>query len=392
METENTDNAKYGILKASKHGRSTFVNMADDDAMQVFRNQYSNQDLFISTWYSAVPDLSALRNYAPCFYIVTDDPEAAHVRAYEACFYISENFSVPQDCIEVIYNGSSSAASKPNRGGNHADDGGVGNCAGNHNATNSGDGDDGTDSAKEGTFAAEMLILILPVVFDGLPTPLMPALNYHLARQMADDGLENINIDVYQRDHFIRLPNSINTTTGKFVIPLSMKELLYLDANGIAELSKQPRAEDSMILPHRVPEAVEWFAEIHAEFEEKLLRQDELQKLMLQKGWEIPPCIRRLQQLCLYDNIRLEAYRVISQFYSWIGAGPDEIRHLIHFVDRLNPIKNYRKLNAIITFAIENPWFVGCQHSLLEQFCPAGGCFIAELIEAYENPYLFEQM
>jgi len=130
-------------------------------------------------------------------------------------------------------------------------------------------------------------------------------------------------------------------------------------------------------------------AEIHAEFEEKLLRQNELQKLMLQKGWEIPPCIRRLQQLCLYDNIRLEAYRVLSQFYSWIGAGPDEIRHLINFMDRRNPIRNYQKTNAIITFAVENPWFVGCQHFLLEQFCPAGKCFMAELIEEYEKPYLF---
>jgi len=122
-----------------------------------------------------------------------------------------------------------------------------------------------------------------------------------------------------------------------------MKELLYLDVNGFIELSKQPKPEDSMILPHRIPEAVEWFNEIYTEFETKLLRQDELQKLMLEKGWEIPPCIRRLQQLCLYDKVRLEAYRVISQFYSWIGAGPDEIRHQIHLVDRRNPIKNYKK-------------------------------------------------
>jgi len=389
MEMENSHNAKYRILKASKHGRSTFVNMADDDAMQVFRNQYSNQDLFISTWYSAVPDLSALRNYTLCFYIVTDDPEAAHVRAHEACSYISENFSVPQDCIEVIYNGSSSAADKPDKDSNHADDSGAGNSAGNYNATNDWDGNNTTDSDKAAIITAEIMILIPPVVFDGLPTPLVPALNYYLARQIADDGIENINIDVYQRDHFIRLPNSVNTVTGRFVIPLSMKELLYLDANCIAELSKQLRPEDSMILPHRVPEAADWFVEVHDEFEKKLLRQDELQKLMLQKGWEIPPCIRRLQQLCLYDNIRLEAYRVLSQFYSWIGASPDEIKYLINFVDRLNPIGNYHKMNAIITFGVENPWFVGCQHFLLEQFCPAGKCFMAELIEEYEKPYLF---
>ena len=71
-------------------------------------------------------------------------------------------------------------------------------------------------------------------------------------------------------------------------------------------------------------------------------------------------------------------------------ASPVEIRHLIHFVDRRNPIKNHQKLNSIITFAVENPWFVGCQHPLLKQFCPAGKCFISDLIEEYEKPYLFE--
>ncbi len=152
------------------------------------------------------------------------------------------------------------------------------------------------------------------------------------------------------------------------------------------------RPEDSMILPRKIPEAVEWFAEIHTEFEKKLLRQDELQRIILQKGWEIPPCNRRLQGLCLYDNIRLETYRVISQFYSWIGAGPGEIRYLIYSVDQRNPIRNYQKLKAIVTFGIENPTFIGCEHPLLRRFCPAGKCFMAELINEYENPRLFKQV
>jgi len=93
----------------------------------------------------------------------------------------------------------------------------------------------------------------------------------------------------------------------------------------------------------------------------------------------------------LYDHNRLEAYRIISSFFAWIKAGHGEVRNLIYTVDRRNPIKNYRKMNAIIAFAVENPWFVGCQHRLLQQFCPAGKCFMAELIEEYENPRLFEQ-
>jgi len=46
-------------------------------------------------------------------------------------------------------------------------------------------------------------------------------------------------------------------------------------------------------------------------------------------------------------------------------------------------------MNAIITFAVENPWFVECKHPLLQQFCPAGKCFMAEVIKEYEQPRLF---
>ena len=44
----------------------------------------------------------------------------------------------------------------------------------------------------------------------------------------------------------------------------------------------------------------------------------------------------------------------------------------------------------IIMFAIENPQFAGCEHNLLKRFCPAGKCFIAELMDKLQNPYLFK--
>lgn len=218
----------------------------------------------------------------------------------------------------------------------------------------------------------------------------MPALNYHLARQIADDGIQNIDIDVYQKDHYIPLINSINSTSGNFIVSLTPKELLYLDGKGIIELSKQPRPDDLTIEPSVIPESVEWYYETHAEFEKKVLRQDELQKLIKDQGWEIPPCIRRWLRLCLYDNVRLEVYRIISQFLSWIGASESEIRHQIQNIDSRNPIDNYLKLNAIISFGVDNGWFVGCQHPLLQKFCP-GYCFISHALKEYQQPRLFEK-
>jgi hypothetical protein len=115
----------------------------------------------------------------------------------------------------------------------------------------------------------------------------MPALNYHLARQVGEAGSCGIDIDVYQRDFFIPLPNSVRRDSH--IIPLTFKELVNLDAIAVARLSKSPLSEDSLILSYHVFEAAEWFAETCAEFEKKQHRQDEFRKLLLQKGWEIPP-------------------------------------------------------------------------------------------------------
>jgi hypothetical protein len=422
VHTRDDNNAKYRILKALKHSQSTFVNVADDSTVEALRNRYGNRDLVISTCFYTVSDLSAPRIYPLYFRIVSNDQEETRKSALEAVFYLADNFQIPQDQAEIIYCGGGTAYNGENDnniGSLNIRDTGSKNAGDNNdnkylNASrvdNIGNDDiitggsigiynnkDNADSElsiagrsggnKTNTVPAEMIIIVQPLVFDGQPTPFMPALNYHLARQLINDGLNNIDIDVYQRDYCISLPNSIRD--GNFVIPLPFKELLNLDISAIAKLSKQPRAEDSLILPQRIPEAAEWFAETLAEFEKMLRRQQQLRKAMLEKGWEISPCIERMQKLCLYDDIRLEAYRAMAQYYAWAGANPSEIRRRIQESDRRNPIKDYQRLGLIITFATENPAFVGCDHPLLRRFCAAGRCFMAELINEYQNPSLFE--
>lgn len=119
--------------------------------------------------------------------------------------------------------------------------------------------------------------------------------------------------------------------------------------------------------------------------------QTQLLQLMFEFAWQIPPCIKRMQRLSLYDNVRLLAYRVIAQFYSWIKAGPAQIWHQIQDSDRRNPINDYHKLKAIVTFANENTMFTGCEHPLLQRCCPGGMCLITELMNEHKSPCLFQQ-
>jgi len=358
MDNNTIHNDKYRLYKTAIGRESCFIKVGDDESEEAFRNSAGNIDLLISTWYSAVPDISTPRNYSLSFHIVSNNPETARVSALELINYIEETYSIPDENIEIIYSG----------------------------------GSDNNPDAKEVISAVEIIILIPPVIFGGLPTPLMPALNYYLARQMVDEGLTNIEIDSYVRDSYIPLPNSINSATDKFVIRLTWKELIYLNGDRIVDLSKQPRPDDLIIL-QEVPEAVECFAEVHADFEKKLFRQDELQKIMLENGWQIPPCIRRLTWANLDRNSALEACRLIGGSFSFLGSHEEEIRYHVLRLARRNDITGFRehqKLKNIVTYGIENPMLAECQHPLLSRFCPTGGCYIAELIEEYEKPLLFE--
>ena len=357
MITEINKNPKYLLLKAFKDEEPVLIRSDDGHARQSFRSKYENKDLWVWPNLYTAPDLSAEQICPLRFHIVAENLMQARKNTIEACYYITENFAIPEDGVEVICN----------RG-----EGIVGSIDSNAVPT------------------AEMVTIISPLVFGSPSTQLMPVINYHLARNLVRAGIKNIDIDVYQRDKLLRMPNSFNSALSGYVIPLTCKELLYLSPDAIINLAQNPRPEDSMVIPRHVPEAVDWFTMVFKDIENNHKKQEQLLNLIFQKGWETPPCIRRLQRLCLNGNVRLEAYRIIAQFYSWIKSSVGEIWFQIQDLDQRNPIKNYQKLKAIIAFAFENPQFAGCEHKLLKRFCPAGKCFMAKLIKECEKPHLFE--
>jgi len=365
MNTKNNNQFGYRLTRSGLYGKDVFVKTAENGELEI-EQVFNSQDMFMSTCLFSDADIISDKIYNLYFCVESADIGQTQENIILACYYISENFAIPTDCIEVIYNGADYC-------GDAFSDDSVCKEDSNNNTL------------------CEMVIIIPPVVYGNRQFPYTSAINYHLARQMLKDGIKNIQIDVYEHNHMIRVPNSFNTSSKRFVIPLRFEEILHMGKSQIITLSKAPRPENSMIIPKMVPEAIEWFACRHEEFAKKQKSQNRLLELILKDGWQIPPCIRRLQTLCLYDSIRLEAYRIIAQFYSWIKASVNEIWQQVQNSDHRNPINNYSKLNAIIKFAIENPSFAGCSHKLLKRFCPVGKCFIDELINLNKEPLLFEK-
>jgi len=357
MIAEINKNTTYMFLKAFRNSESIFVRSDDEFAKQVFKNRCENRDLWVSPNLYTASSLSAKQICPLRFHIVAENLTQARRNAIEACYYITQNFAIQEEGVEVIYNGGK---------------GPVGSMDSN------------------ATAITEMVVIISPIVFGRQPIQLMPLINYHLARDLIRAGINNIDIDVYQQDRLLRMSNSFDSSTSRYAIPLTFKELLYLSPDRITELAQNPRPEDSMVIPRVAPQAVEWFNDVCKEEEKRQYRQSQLQKLILEKGWQITPCSRRLLWADLSKEQAIEACRIISQFYSWIKAGLDEIWHYLQQIDRRNHIGDYPRLKAIIAFALENPKFAGCEHPLLERLCPAGNCFMAELKKEYESPYLFK--
>lgn len=352
MALENRKKPVFKKIMSKFQNRSEILDISNNKTMDNLRGKFNNTDIFISVFSLQTPDSSTERIYPLYFSFNAADSELVRKSGLEAVYYINDNFSIPEDCLEINVNCSS-------------------------------------NEAMEGPAAAEIIILIQPIFFNSHTSPLTSIINYNLAKQMIDEGIVNINIDVYHKEYFIPLPNSIHN--GKYVIPVTFKELLNISSQDIISLAQNPRPEDSLIMPHVVPEAVEWFAEILKVAEKEKEYQKKLLNLLLKTGWQIPPCIRRLLWADLSKEQALEACRVISQFYSWINASPNEIWQLFQRIDQRNYIADPHRLRAILNFASENPGFAGCDHKLLSRFCPSGKCFIKELTEECERPYLFEK-
>jgi hypothetical protein len=347
------------MMKTKCVKTAVFISIEDPDALDGLRAQHGNRDLVVSVAFYESAGASSLCVYALCFRIRSSSLEQARQSALEVVYYLAENCGMPPESLDLIFNGGGLVAQ-----------------------------DDGRANAGTAT-SVEIVVLVPPAVFGGRPTPLMLALNYDLARLMHGDGI-GVEVDCYaQNQQFIPLSNAIRGATGHYVIPLRPSELLYLDARAIFEMSNQPRPDDSYAEVRRVPETAEWFAAILAEAERRERCQTQLGSLLQRDGWQIPPCIRRLHWANLGGDQVIDACRIIARWYPFSNASKDETGYQVLRLARRHDISDHARLRAIIAFGNENPTFVGCEHPLLRQFCPAGACFVKKLIDDMKSPRLF---
>ena len=359
----------YRVVKTKGANTGAFILAADPEALQALRTRHGNRDMKISIAFYESADPSSRCLYGLCFHVRSSTLEQARRSALEAVQFLGEKCGIQEECIDLIYDGGGIVPEEDNQHGYP------------HGRN---------DQTAAGTATpAEIVLLVPPSIFNSQPTPHALIITYDLARQMRDQGIQNLDFDCYVRDHYVVLPDSIDGATGRFIVRVSPRELLYLSPRGIFDLSKQARGDDCLAAGHPVPEAADWFAEVLGEKETQARHQAQLREHLLRLGWTVPPCIRRLDWAEMSDDNALEACRIIAGFYPFVGAGQDEVWYHIHRIGRRHGLGQGAQLRAIVTSGNENPAFVGCEHLLLRQFCPTGGCRMREVIAELKCPRLF---
>jgi len=346
--------ARYRAVQSKRHRRPIYVDLTDEQAVENVRDQLGNHDLTVSVCDVQAPDSPAERIYPLYSVVSAADLELARISAAEMCCYLLERLNVPEESLELILVVNSNAEG----------------------------------ATEQGSMSGHQIIARIPPAVLGAPkTSLMLPANYDMARQMVRDGVKNLLVDIYVRHYAIPLPGSL--WNDRYVTLLTMKELLHLDAHRLDELSQSRRGEDFLVDSSCVPQAARWLAQILRAEHVEHAKQQGLQSRLQRDGWLIPPCIDRLMWADLSPRAVIEACRILSRYYPLIGAHTQETWHHILRLDRRHGIKDYPYLDNIVTFGIENPAFVGCDHRLLQELCRAGKCGMVNLLAECQEPLLF---
>lgn len=357
-------NAWYRMLVVAGSRTGIFVDMRDPAALETARTRLGHRDLRLSGPYYEDPDPSSPCRW--CLYFRSRSCSIEQVRrtGLGICLYAPEHWAVPEASLEI--------------------------------ALDAGGGDKGTAyphplgrrAAGDTPAPADIVITIPPEVFDPPATTLTPVINYELARQMRREGID-VAVDVYAREQqFLPLIGSVNSATGRQIVSLGVEELMYLDTNGLLQLSKQPQADDYSAGRY-VPEAAAWFSKTLQQEQTHQKWQAHLRQALRRDGWQVPDCMRKLLWADLSQDEALEACRILAQFYPFVNAADTETWYHLGRLERRHRLTDHRQLRAISAFGAENPGFVGCDHPLLQRSCPATKCCVADMYNDYVNPRLF---
>lgn len=234
---------------------------------------------------------------------------------------------------------------------------------------------------------AEGFHLILPQQVFGKPTDTgLIRLWQCLAPRLTREGLTHIDLEVYQATRPLRLPNSVNSRTMLYKVPLEYKELRDLELSDIIEIAKAPREHDSMAIPAESHRAVAWLAKAREWLKHQPLPLRYDHHRVQAGGWRTPPCIRRIESTVLPDGMCHPTYYVVARFYATTSMAEEEAIDRLRENDRRHPIRDPDYVERVVHNGWAHPGFSGCPNPILEPYCDKPACYLKRLPQPVSKP------
>jgi len=333
---------EFGAADSSAPDGFRRFTVYNEQRIDDLRKRYNNEDVYISIFTYESEDFEKCRLFGP-FYLDLDsesNPEDA-LSETKLVVEVLKKLGLPDEYIRVYFSG----------------------CKGFH----------------------------LEVPFEAFGSEPHKELNkiWRIFTQMIDNylkenrgvGLRCVDWKIYDRRRLWRLPNSINSKTGRYKIPLTVAELNSLSLEEIEELAKTPREIPNQ--PHITP-----LPNLQALFQDLIKRvESEPLKLPLTFKREFdkapyrgpdPPCIQFLLNQSLKEgelggrnNIALILF---SYFFNFKMLERDEaIERVAEWNNKnLEPLPR-KELENVIKSSANHSYVFGCQ-TLERYYCDRWSC------------------
>ena len=313
--------------------RHRWVESEDHKAITAWRNEFGNRDVYASVCRFDRPDRGS--NYVCDFFLDLDGDNLAEVReqALKACLLLNERLGIAFGSLDIFFSG------------------------------------------------AKGFHLLVPSEVFGEPDHQHALVVWRaLAGRLAKEGVQNIDLGIYQASRILRLPNSINSKSGRHKIGIEFQELRDFGIDYVLDLARSPREYDSLAVPEFSPRASAWLRDA-VEWSRKRKERRGVNsgtREGFRRGWRIPPCIRAIEAAPLLpDCIRHQSYLALAQYWAWLGAHPLEIEERIRRVDDRHPIQDTACIERMVKYGTQHPGFRGCQDAAFQRYCRAEECFLA---------------
>ena len=324
------------LLPDGKMVRSKYVRIDDAIAIKTWREKFNNHDVFASVCSYAEPNHTS-EFIVPIFFDIDcpTDLKAARESTLMLCIMLMERIFVPQESLDIYFSGNK---------GFH--------------------------------------VLVPCKIFDAFYSPHILTLYKGIAQKAQQRGVPYLDNAVYTNRRIWRMPNSINTKSDLYKIPLTFEELRDMDITGIQKLARSPRADDSLAISKTCKKTAQWYRTAINYFENQPAKSKNSAKKInheFKKGWRMLPCVKKIQETTLCDGNRHHVYMILARYYSYLNMHHDEILDRIEKTDSRNPIRDTGYIERIIKFGLKRPGFSGCDDPALQKYCCNNNCFYSKL-------------